>query len=235
MVSLNLLHLFPPYPMPPIVVTTDLLSVSLLLFCYIGSFCFWESTYKWKHTVPDFLSLISLSIAPSRSARGTVPLYTNIGGRAPGSRSSFLPALPAIIKLFNLSSHLHQVTTPVSTARSIHVKIPKCCPKSSSHLFRQKKYLASLNFFIQGNSPLKTSCNKSPALFFIYLDGLRMQKKFQATSFVIHRWPKTASQYMWWGGFYFISGFGALAKVKKKKKKVSLIMPLRCDFQSCIM
>ena len=47
-----------------------------------------------------------------------------------------------------------------------------------------------------------------------------MQKKFQATSFVIHRWPKIASQNMRWGGFYFISGFGALAKVIKKKKSI---------------
>ena len=121
-------------PCPHPVVAADLLSVSLLLFCYIGSFCFWDSTCKWKYAVSDFLWLISLSIAPSRSTHGTVPLYTNIGGRAPGSHSSFLPALPAIIKLFSFSSHLHQVTTPLSTAQSIHVKIPKCFPKSSSHL-----------------------------------------------------------------------------------------------------
>lgn len=75
----------------------------------------------------------------------------------------------------------------------------------------------------------------SPQVFFlIRLDGLTMRNKFQATSFVIHRWPKTASQNMRGGGFYFISGFGASAKVKEKKK-VSLIVPFRCDFQSCIM
>ena len=60
----------------------------------------------------------------------------------------------------------------------------------------------------------------NPRSFFIYLDGLRMQKKFQATSFVIHRWPKIASQNMRRGGFHFISGFGALAKVIKKKKSI---------------
>ena len=43
------------------------LYLCLFLFCYINSFYFLYSTYKWSHTVFVFLSLILLNTIPSRS------------------------------------------------------------------------------------------------------------------------------------------------------------------------
>ena len=58
--SLYLLILY-PYLAPSLspLVTTSLfsISVSLFLFCYIHSFYFLDSTYKWYHTVFVFLCL----------------------------------------------------------------------------------------------------------------------------------------------------------------------------------